>query len=349
MDFLNRIYFDNPLKSYLVVAGVILVAILLKRYLSRYIASLLFLIEKRSSKNIDKKVFVNLVVEPLDIFLVILISVLAIDRLYFPADLNFKIYHVTTHDVVESFFIGIIIISFIWFLLRIMDFIAILVHEKAALTGTQTENQLVFFFKDFFKVILVIAGMVLILKFCFNAHIGQLVTGLSIVGAALALATKESLENLIASFIIFFDKPFAVGDLVKINNFSGFVERIGLRSTRLRTIDKTLITVPNKQMVDSILDNWSAREQMRNEIKVELTPQTSSEKIEIALKEIKNIFQLKNENVISSNIYLSEITKNGIIILCEFFTPFSLSIDAVSQLKEQINLDIKKMQEENQI
>src|SRR5947199_7989880 len=118
----------------------------------------------------------------------------------------------------------------------------------------QAESQLIFFFKDFFKVIVVILGIVLILKFCFNAHIGQLITGLSIVGAALALAAKESLENLIASLIIFFDKPFTVGDLVSVNNYKGFIERIGLRSTRIRTPEKTLVVVPNKQMVDSILD-----------------------------------------------------------------------------------------------
>src|SRR6478609_10892106 len=97
----------------------------------------------------------------------------------------------------------------------------------------------------------------LLLRFTFHYDISKLVTGLSIVGAAIALATKESLENLIASFIIFFDKPFTTGDLVKVQNITGNVERIGLRSTRLRTGDKSYVTVPNKQMVDSILDNIS--------------------------------------------------------------------------------------------
>jgi MscS family membrane protein len=78
-------------------------------------------------------------------------------------------------------------------------------------------------------------------------------------GAALALAARESLENIIASFIIFFDKPFVTGDNLKIQQVTGTVERIGLRSTRIRTADKTLVSVPNKQMVDSIVDNLSMR------------------------------------------------------------------------------------------
>ncbi|MFX4531874.1 mechanosensitive ion channel domain-containing protein, partial [Acinetobacter baumannii] len=90
------------------------------------------------------------------------------------------------------------------------------------------------FFKDFFKVLIVINGILMIIHFSLHKNIGNLLTGLSIVGAALALATRESLENLIASFIIFFDKPFSAGDLVKVHAFTGVVEKIGLRSTRIR-------------------------------------------------------------------------------------------------------------------
>ena len=106
-------------------------------------------------------------------------------------------------------------------------------------------------------MILVIIGILLVLRFSFNKEIGNLLTGLSLVGAAIALATRESMENLIASFIIFFDKPFITGDLVKVNNLTGNIEKIGLRSTRIRTLEKTYISVPNKQMVDTIVDNMT--------------------------------------------------------------------------------------------
>jgi MscS family membrane protein len=349
MNFLDQVYFDNTVKSYLLVAATILLAIIIKKVLSRYIASLLFLPVKKFSTNINKQHFINLVVAPLETLLLMVISMLAIDRLYFPNRLNVKVYHVTTKQIAESIVIGIIIIYVIWVVLRLIDFVVMVFKHKADLTPGQADNQLIYFFRDFIKVIIIIFGGVIVLKFCFNAHIGNLITGLSIVGAALALAAKESLENLIASFIIFFDKPFGAGDLVKVNNYLGFVERIGLRSTRIRTFDRTLVVVPNKQMVDSIVDNWSMRNLLKNEIKIELAPQTSSEKIELVIEEVKKIFKKREDLALNTSIYLVEITKNSALIFAEYFTEASLPLQALNKLKEDVNLEIKKMQEKNEI
>ncbi len=252
MDFLDNIYFDNPLKNYLLVGGLILVMLIFKRFLSRYIASIVFRVVKRIWKNLEKKPFVDLVVEPLEWLLLILITVFSIDKLNFPVKWHYTIYGHSTEQIVDRFGMGIIIIAFTWFFLRIIDFIAGVLERKAAVTEDKNDDQLIVFFRDFLKVIIAILGLLLLIKACFNQPIGNLLTSLSIVGAVLALAARESLENLIASFIIFFDKPFATGDLVQVNKVLGTVERIGLRSTRIRTADKTLVTVPNKQMVDSI-------------------------------------------------------------------------------------------------
>jgi MscS family membrane protein len=349
MSFLDEIYFDNSVRNYLVIIGAILVAILLKKILSKYIASILYRLFKSSAGNIDKKHFINLVIDPLQIFLVLVVSVLAIDELNFPSRLNVRVYHSSTKQIVESIIIGVIIISLIWIALRLIDFIALMLQIKGDKKSVKAESQLVLFFRDFLKVIIIILGGVVTLKFCFNAHIGQLITGLSIVGAALALAAKESLENLIASFIIFFDKPFGAGDLVRINNYQGFVERIGLRSTRIRTIEKTVVTVPNKQMVDSILDNWSMRNEIRNELRIELAPQTSAQKIEAAVSEIKKILESRSVLISASSVYLIEVTKNAALIIAEYFTDYSLSINDLNKLKEDINLEIKRMQEQNNI
>src|SRR5262249_36936483 len=146
----------------------------------------------------------------------------------------------------------------------------------------------------------------------------KLITGLSIVGAAIALAAKESLENFIASFIIFFDKPFITGDIVKVQGFTGTVEKIGLRSTRIRTNQKTYITVPNKQIVDTILDNVSMRTQRRVELKLEIGLSATTDQLREILLGIKNILQKKH--IENKTVFFSDTGKNAHIISIEYFT-----------------------------
>ncbi len=348
MDFFDNIYFDNSIKSYCIVGGSILLMFILKKYLSRYIASLLFRLTHRIWKNIEKKNFVDLVVQPLEWFLLILITVIAIDKLNFPSALQYKVYGHSTDEIITKIGIGIIILSFTWLLLRIIDFIALVLEKKASHRDEKRNDQLIVFFRDFLKVIFAIAGLLLLIKACFNQPVGNLLTSLSIVGAVLALAAKESLENLIASFIIFFDKPFATGDVLRVNAVTGTVEKIGLRSTRIRTADKTLVTVPNKQMVDSVVDNWSMRTHRRAEIKLELAPNTSIDAATNCIAKIKKILATKEDVILNSSVYLTEINKSGVVITTEYFTQ-GLTLEKFSLLKEEINIALKKMMEENEL
>ena len=348
MNFLDQVYFNNTLRSYLIVGGTILLALLLKRYLSRYLVSLFFRIVKRVWKTVSKESFVNLVVGPFEWFLVILIAVFAIDKLTFPDKLLYTLYGHTTADIIARAGTGIIIASFILLVLRLTDFIAFVLEEKANQTPDARDNQLVVFLRDFLKVIIGIIGILLIIKACFNQPLGNLLTGLSIVGAALALGAKESLENLIASFIIFFDKPFFTGDTVKVNNITGRVEKIGLRSTRILTGDKTIVTMPNKQMVDSIVDNWSMRTQRRAEIKLELSVKTPVAKTEIIIAGLKKIISSNSEGLSPYSVFLKEINKNGVTIIIEYFTE-PIPLREFDTIKQTINLQIKKLLEDNAI
>jgi len=186
----------------------------------------------------------------------------------------------------------------------------------------------------------------MVLKFSFGLKIGNLLTGLSLVGAAIALALRESLENLIASFIIFFDKPFSMGDTVKVHTFTGTVEKIGLRSTRIRTDQKTYITVPNKQMVDSIIDNHSLRTQRKGELKLEVGLSTPSEILDQMIAGIRKITD-RNE-IENATVLLNDITSSAIVILIDYFTG-PITGEEFNVIKEQVNLEILKLMEELQV
>jgi MscS family membrane protein len=226
MEFFDEVILSNTVRAYGIEAGIIILALLIKRYLSRYLASLLYRSFKKVWGNIEKQQFIDLVVQPLQLSVLLLIIVLSLDKLNFPEALNVSVYHITMQTLFERVGIGLIILSFTWVTLRLVDFIALVLEQKANLTEDQSDNQLIVFFKDFLKVFLVITGLLFILKFCFSQAIGPLIAGLGIAGAAIALAAKESLENIIASFIIFFDKPFTTGDIVKVQHVEGVIEHI---------------------------------------------------------------------------------------------------------------------------
>jgi MscS family membrane protein len=227
-------------------------------------------------------------------------------------------------------------VAFIWLLLRSIDFIASVLDKKAKLTLDQNDNQLIVFFRDLLKVIVGVIGILLILHFAFNYHIGSLLTGLSIVGAAIALALRESLENLIASFVIFFDKPFTTGDNVKVQHVTGIVERIGLRSTRIRSDQKTYVSVPNKQMVDSILDNISLRTQQRNELLLQISLETPSAKVEVLMKEVKE-FLSKIRELETYNVFFVDINVQAYAIMVEFFVPAAY-LSEFNKIRQEVNL-----------
>jgi len=331
-DFLEQIWFDNPVKNYFIVAGVVLFVWLLKRFISHYLAGLLYSIVHKIWKNLDRKSFISLVVKPLGLFLAVLISIIALYKLQFPRDLNVDVYKYSVKEIVQCIGNIILIVSFTGLLLRIIDFVALILEKRADKTPDLSDNQLIVFFKDFFKVILVIIGIMLVLRYAFGLNVGGLLTGLSIVGAAIALALRESLENLIAT-----------GDLVKVLNVSGTVERIGLRSTRIRTDQKTFVTVPNKQMVDSVLDNLSLRTQRRTDLKLELGLQTSSVKLESLIVGVKKI--LEKSTIEEVNIVLADITGNSIVLQSDYYTA-PVTIKEFNAIRQDVNMQVLKLMED---
>jgi MscS family membrane protein len=345
-DFLNEMIFDNPVKNYLIVAGVILFVLILKRVISRYFAGLIYRLVKIVFRDVDKSSFSGLVAKPLGLFIFILVSIIALHKLRFPSYWDVEIYNNSTKTIIHTVGTIVLIVSFIWLLLRIIDFIALILEKKADQTSSQTDNQLIIFFKDFLKVVIGIIGILMILKAGFGFNISSLITGLSIATAAIALSLRESLENLIASFIIFFDKPFTVGDLVHVQQVTGTVEKIGLRSTRIRTDQKTFVSVPNKQMVDSILDNLTLRTQRKAEIRLEVGVNVSSESLNKFIEAIKTklVYQLIEE----SSVFLSEIRSNSFLISVDFFTA-PIAMKEFQKLKQQKNLEILKLMEEMKI
>ena len=337
-DFLQKVIFNNSVQAYLEVFITVLVAFIVKRFVSKYLAGLLYRLFSKAGKSFHKQSFLQLIINPLETFLFLFIIVFAFDKLTLPGFLHFNIFrNVDFKTLLESIVDGALIITFVKLCIRLVKFIAVILQDRNETEGG-SNNQLIIFFQDFFKVFLILFGALLVLHFSFHYAVSNFLTGISLVVAAIALATKESLENLIASFIIFFDKPFSTGDTVKVQGFNGVVEKIGLRSTRIRTDHKTYITVPNKQMVDTILDNITQRTQRRVDISLEIGLGATPDQIKTATAAIEEILQ--HDVIESSTVFFSDTGKNAHIITVLYFTSITQTLAEFYTLRQNINLDI---------
>jgi len=341
-DFWNLVVFGNPLRSYVIVVSTILFVIILKRFISRLIARLIFSMIQRMGSGLERAAFLKLVVGPIGTFIVVFASMSSIEKLHFPPQLDFDIYEVRAKTIFQSIGVIILVVSFIWLLMRLVDFISQVLRSKAKEDRGPRNVQMIVFLRDFLKAILGIIGLLMILDSAFKVDVSRILASLGLAGAAVALAAKESIENLIASFVIFFDKPFTAGDVLKVNNISGTVEKIGLRSTRIRTDQKTYVTVPNKQMVDSIVDNLTLRTQRKGELRLEVSLSTPSAELDKLIEGLKEI--LKKDTIENSAAFLNDIMSTAFLINVDYFTA-PITQDQFNQVKQAVNLDALQLME----
>jgi len=108
------------------------------------------------------------------------------------------------------------------------------------------------------KMVVVVLGFLIVLQ-NFGVNVMSLLAGLGLVGLAFSLAAQDSAKNLIGSVMILLDRPFSIGDAIKINDVEGNIESIGFRSTRIRTVYNSLVSIPNSTIASEKIDNMGVR------------------------------------------------------------------------------------------
>ena len=290
LEFLNDEFFGNTLQNYIISISIIVFGLILKGLISSYIRKFLFKIVGDSRNKDGKSEFDNLLKKPITYFLFLVIIYLAFNMLQIPDSLNL----VGPNEfglrmILQKGYSLLIVSSLIYIILQSVEYVGLRLSQKADKTKSKVDNQLVPFAIEIGKVLVVIFGLLIILGNIFGIDITALAAGLGIGGVAVALASKESLENLLGSFTIFFDKPFTVGDIITIGGITGVVEKVGFRSTRIRTFDKSLVTVPNKNLINSELDNLSLKPVRKVKTNIGLTYDTSVDQIKNIVVDIQKL------------------------------------------------------------
>jgi MscS family membrane protein len=347
--FFEQIIWGNTVQAYCMFAGIILIGFLLKRIASKIISQLLFKLFKKFADEVKIDTFIALLLKPFEFFITLTVLFLAINQLKHPLELevfhykklinNVKVLQqFTLGELLDKIFLFLIILSFFWIILRIIDFIAHVFTYKAIKSENKADDQLVPFLKELFKFVIYFIGFFVLLGYVFEVNALSLITGLGIGGIAIALAAKETLENLIASFTIFIDKPFTVGDLVKVDGVEGTIEKVGFRSTVLRSTDKTTIIIPNRAMIDGVLENMTRRNFRRVKFNIGITYETSSDSIKKIIADLEAFLNVNNYTT-DSSVTLDSFADSALNIQVLYLIE-NIDYNIYLKTKEEINFKI---------
>jgi MscS family membrane protein len=345
-QFMDLTILGQTVHQLIVVTVLMLVVITLKVWGAKVANRVLYRIFSKKGRIDRSERFNELVGKSMQFFGLMVAIYISITILTIP-----QVVHVFDEQIRVQFYVSIITkllltIGFTRILLRVSDYIGERWLEKAAETESKLDDQLVPFAIDGIKVLLVIFAGMFVLGAIFKANVTALVGGLGIGGLAVALAAQESLANLLGSFTIFLDKPFTVGDTVDFQGIVGTIEKVGFRSTRIRTLDKSYVTVPNKSLVGAPLNNITESTHRRARFFIGLTYDTDPQVMKNIIAEIHDVL-LRHENTNDEPVVrFFEYAESSLNILITYLVNSNDYVLYV-KVREEINFKIYEIVQRN--
>lgn len=229
------------------------------------------------------------------------------------------------------------------------DGLGIYLKEKVFSSEAENQIQVLPFLLKTLKVVVVVLGVLIALQ-NMGFNVVSLLAGLGIGGLAIALAAQDTVSNLFGSVTILFDKPFKIGDQIKLLDIEGTIVEIGFRSTRIRsTANNTLFTIPNSIVAKEKIENLSSRPSRKSRQILNITYETSAEKIKNYIHSIE--YLLKTNSLIEPN---------SVIVKFHNFAAHSLDILVIFEInsndykvfmttQEETFFEIYKLAQEQQV
>ncbi len=251
--------------------------------------------------------------------------------------------------VITTAFLQIIFSScLIYLFYSMVNFLSIYLKKITFTTESKLDDQLAPLITKALKIFILTAGFLTMIQ-NLGINVASLIAGLGLGGLAFALAARDTVANFFGSLMIIFDRPFQIGDWIKIGDSEGIVEDIGFRSTRIRTFYNSLISVPNSKTASSQIDNFGARKYRRSVAHLSVTYGTPSQKITAFLEGIKNIIKSHpNTRKDYYHVVFKDYGAHGLNLMAYFFLEVS-SWGKELRERQEIYLSIYRLAEEIEI
>ncbi|MBO6807311.1 mechanosensitive ion channel family protein [Thalassospira sp.] len=209
-----------------------------------------------------------------------------------------------------------------WALFRAVEPLGVSLNRLVGRFGAGLGDDLRQFFIRGVKTLIVVIGGVIILE-NWGIDVSAFLGGLGLAGMAVALAAKDSVANIFGGLTIFADNLYKRGDWIETPHFEGTVEVVGLRATKVRTFAKALVTMPNAQIVDSPVINWSRMTHRRIKMVIGLEYRTTAKQMEAIVDKLRDF--LKNDEDVAQTdvaqmVHFSDFGASSINIDLYYFT-----------------------------
>lgn len=330
-------------------AGIIIATFLLKRPLAHLLSRISAgMVNRMTHKKYGSR-FRELIQRPLESLIQTILFYIAINQL--GVLLNLFVMHriknkheelaVSIGDVIDHIFLFLTILFTTLLLSKIIDFIYYAQFDKATEEHNKERQQLLPLIKEVAKLVLWTMGLFWVLGTVFHVNIPALITGLGIGGVAIALAAKESVENLFAAFTILSDKPFHTSDVIRLGTLEGTVERIGFRSTRLRSADGSVFIIPNQKLVNENLENLSERTDRRIKLTANIKYGLKHETLDKMVSDLKKMLPSIAPVIAPIEITLDSFGENVFQLAIVYHLPAPLPPgSSLADIKHQVNMQV---------
>ena len=233
-------------------------------------------------------------------------------------------------------------VFWIYVFLKLVQVVMRIYAEFTERTHSKLDDQLVPILHNFLTGLVFFLGLLKLLTL-FGVNFTTVIAGASIGGLAVALASQDTVKNLIGTFMIFLDKPFHIGDWIEAENVVGTVEEVGFRSTRIRAADTSVFQIPNSKLSEITINNKGLRKFRRYKTNVGLRYDTPPELIEAFVNGVRKIIIAHPET--KSESYNVEFTGFGdsalLIMINVYFKSLDWGVEQSS--KHRLHIAIIKL------
>ena len=281
VEWLQGPLLGKPLWHYIAFVIYILLALVVSKLIDYLVHARLKQWAARTEVQFDD-ILIELLDGPIKIITFVILLEFGLDMFSWPPAIN---------NYLSKGLTLIVAASLTYMVLKCIDFLMAYWKQRAAQGPDKTLDELLFpIIRKSLKVFVVIVA-VLVTSEGLGIPMKSAIASLSIGGLAVGLAAQDTLANVFGAVAVFIDKPFRIGDRIKLDAVDGVVESIGLRSTRVRNLEGHLITVPNKTMGSATITNVTRRPHIKTELNIGITYDTPPEKVQRAVSVLEEIFR----------------------------------------------------------